>query len=247
MRGKTALAAALKDLGHDDPEPFYRGMEHVQWEPTWGGREDSAGALRATCLVALPACGADTIEILIKLTDALADPDKGVRAEAAATIGGLGHEAGAAPLRLKARTGDDEPEVLGACLSALLTLNAFDPVPFVSSFLHSSDEDARNEACGTLAAASQPEAFAAIRAYWDREPLARRAIALSLAASPCEEAVKLWCEAIERDPLPVAESALEAFAVSRFRDKLAREIGASVNRRDSSDLNRTWQRIASEA
>ena len=244
---KTALATALKDLGHDDPEPFYRGLAHVQWEPTWGGKEDSAGSLRATCVVALPGCRADTFELLLKLTDALADSDKGVRAEAALTIGHLGHEAGAAPLRLKAKLGDAEPEVLGACLSALLTLDAFEPVPFVRGFLESLDEDTSAEAAGALAAANQPEAFAAIRAHWERRPEARRAIASALAASPREGALELWREAIEREPLQVAEAALDAFIASRFRDKLSSEIEVSINRRDSASLSRTWKQLTAPA
>ncbi|MEZ5397437.1 MAG: hypothetical protein R2724_32300 [Bryobacterales bacterium] len=169
--GKTAIAVALKDLGYDDPEPFYRGAAHRQMEPSWGKEEDSAGALRANCIAALPGCRVDAFELLVKLTDALLDPDQHVRCEAAATIAHLGHEAGAAPLRLKARVGDLEPEVLGACLSALLALDVFDAVEFVAGFLQSPDEQARGEAYGALGAASQPEAFAALKRHWDRDPM----------------------------------------------------------------------------
>jgi HEAT repeat protein len=244
---KTAIAAALKDLGYDEPEPFYRGLAHVQWEPVWGGQEDSAGALRATCLVALPACRADTMELLVRMTDALADRDKGVRAEAAAAIAHLGHEAGAAILRLKARLGDEEPEVLGRCFSGLLALEAFDPVGFVQGFLGSTDELERSEAAGALAAANQPQAFEAVRRFWQAEPDARRLLALALAASPFEQAAELWREAIEKEPIPVAEAAIEAFAASRFREKLTSEMEQAVNRRDSASLHRTWREHASEA
>ena len=241
--GKTAIAGALKDLGYDEPEPFYRGLAHVQWEPVWGGQEDSAGALRATCVAALPGCRTDAFELLVKLADALADRDKGVRAEAALTIAHLGHEAGAAPLRLKARIGDIEPEVLGACLSGLLALDVFEAVAFVAGFLDAKDEETRGEACGALAAASQPAAFEALKRHWDREPMARRAIALSLAACPREEAAELGREAIEREPLDVAEAALEAFTASRFREKLHAEIEASVKRRESGALSKSWRRL----
>jgi hypothetical protein len=70
--------------------------------------------------------------------------------------------------------------------------------------------------------------------------MARRAIALALAACPREEAAKLWREAVEREPLEVAEAALEAFMASRFREKLHAEIDAAVKRRDSETLSRTW-------
>ncbi len=239
---KTEIATALKDLEHDDPEPFYRGLEHVQWEPVWGGKEDSAGALRATCVVALPGCRADALELVVKLTDALTDLDKGVRAEAALTLGHLGHEAAAGALRLKARVGDEEPEALGACFTGLLSLGAFDPVGFVRGFLDSPDEDARTEAVGALAAAAQPEAFLALEAYWERAPEARRNICLALAASPRPEAVRLWREAIEHEPLEAAEAALEGFSASRFRDKLAGEMEAAVEARADESLKRAWAR-----
>ena len=35
---KNAIVKALKDLNHDDPAVFLRGIEHVQMEPVWGGR-----------------------------------------------------------------------------------------------------------------------------------------------------------------------------------------------------------------
>src|ERR1700679_2352226 len=46
---KTAIVKALKDLAHEDPEIYLRGMAHVQKEPVWGGQEDSAAVLRGTC------------------------------------------------------------------------------------------------------------------------------------------------------------------------------------------------------
>ena len=54
--GKNAIAKALVDLGYRESPPFVRGARHVQMEAVWGGREDTAAALRATCLLALPAC-----------------------------------------------------------------------------------------------------------------------------------------------------------------------------------------------
>ena len=49
---KNAIAQALKDLGHHAAAAYVRGIVHVQLEPTWGGRADSAAALRGTCALA---------------------------------------------------------------------------------------------------------------------------------------------------------------------------------------------------
>src|ERR1700751_2988569 len=54
--GKEAIAKALKELGNDDSTIFRKGLRHVQYEPVWGGQEDTATTLRATCALALLQC-----------------------------------------------------------------------------------------------------------------------------------------------------------------------------------------------
>jgi hypothetical protein len=81
---KNALSRALATLECRDKDVFLRGLRHHQMEPTWGGRSDSAGTLRAHCAHALIACnGLDNQELLILLLDVLVDVDKSVRVEAA--------------------------------------------------------------------------------------------------------------------------------------------------------------------
>src|SRR5581483_1157876 len=115
---KHALVQPLAELGHTDPTAFLRGMRHVQMEPVWGGQQDTAGRLRASCALALVQCGGlSDFELLAHLTDALVDSDKTVRSEAARAIGRVGRPEAALLLRLRALTGDPEPEVLGASFS----------------------------------------------------------------------------------------------------------------------------------
>ena len=45
---KNAIAQALKDLEHHGAAAYLRGIVHVQLEPSWGGRADTAAALRGT-------------------------------------------------------------------------------------------------------------------------------------------------------------------------------------------------------
>jgi hypothetical protein len=45
---KNALSRALAAFEYQEPEIFLRGMRHIQMEPVWGGRSDTAGTLRAT-------------------------------------------------------------------------------------------------------------------------------------------------------------------------------------------------------
>ncbi len=54
--GKEAIAKALKNLEHAESTIFLKGVRHVQLEPVWGGEEDTAANLRATCALALLQC-----------------------------------------------------------------------------------------------------------------------------------------------------------------------------------------------
>lgn len=69
---KNSLSKALAAFELQEPEPFLRGMRHVQLEPTWGGRSDTAGTLRGTCALALVQCRSiPETELLRYLIDVL--------------------------------------------------------------------------------------------------------------------------------------------------------------------------------
>src|SRR4051812_47104826 len=42
---KNALSRALAAMEHQDVDVFLRGMRHIQMEPVYGGRSDTAGTL----------------------------------------------------------------------------------------------------------------------------------------------------------------------------------------------------------
>src|SRR5262249_26473043 len=50
---KTGLVAALDRLEHDESDVYRRGIRHVQMEPVFGGRVDTAVDLRGACALAL--------------------------------------------------------------------------------------------------------------------------------------------------------------------------------------------------
>lgn len=79
---KIAIAKALKDLAHTDREIFLKGLKHIQLEPVWGGKADSAAMLRGTCALALIDCRLDDLTLLNHLAEALADAEKAVRVDA---------------------------------------------------------------------------------------------------------------------------------------------------------------------
>ncbi len=162
---KNAASRALASLGCTDKYVFLRGLHFRQMEPVWGGRSDSAGTLRATCAHALLGCDAlPDQEVLLILTDLLADPEKRVRTEAVRAVARIG--AIALPvLRLRALIPGEEPEVLGTCFQALLTLDASTSITFVARFLEAGN-DISSEAAFALAETRMPDALNALLASW---------------------------------------------------------------------------------
>jgi hypothetical protein len=161
---KNALSRALARLECRDKDVFLRGLHHHQLEPTWGGRSDSAGTLRAHCAHGLVGCnGLDNQELLVILLDPLIDEDKSVRVEAVRALAQLG-EVAVPILRLRAmiRTQPpEEPDVLGQCFGALLAIERDAAIPFVAGFLEAGDDPA-GEAAFALAETRSSAALAAL-------------------------------------------------------------------------------------
>ncbi len=132
-RAKVAAIQALDKLEHDRPEVFRTAARHVQFEPVWGGEEDSAAPLRAAAVFALR--GLELRRTCLCWWTLMTDPEKDVRIASAQALACFGNEAVGLLLRFKARIGDREPEVLSECLSGLLTINPTENFPFVSDFL----------------------------------------------------------------------------------------------------------------
>jgi HEAT repeat protein len=236
---KNALARALRDLGHRGAQAFLRGIVHVQLEPTWGGRADSAGTLRGICALALADCPLDPLEILTYLADGLADPDKLVRINSAIAISQLGQPEGALLLRLRLLAGDAEPDVLGQCFTSFLSLAPTGSVSFVSRFLRSADEDVQLEAASALAQCRDPRAIRTLAEFW-QEPLLslelRRAIVISLGASPLPEAAEFLLTCISHERPDLAETAIASLATSRYRSELCPRVAAALETRADAHL-----------
>jgi HEAT repeat protein len=216
---KNAIAGALQALGHREAATYLRGLRHKQMEPVWGGEADAAGPLRSACALALIDCPLPSIAILRYLIPLLTDAERPVRVDVIRAIAHLGDPGSALLLRLKAEAGDQEPEVTGQCLTALLAVEAgADAVPFVESFLVHPDSDVQLEAACALAQSVDSGALEAVKRYWQgRYPSAeiRRAILLNLGASPQRDAAEFLRDVIRTLP-DLAPTARQALAASRF-------------------------------
>lgn len=235
---KNTIAKTLKDLGHDDPAIFLRGISHVQMEPVWGAQVDTAATLRGACAHALVACSLSRLETLTHLVDLLADREKPVRVEAARAMAQLPGPDSVLLLRLKALAGDPEPEVTGQCFVALLELSSRDSLPFVARFLDGEDPDMRVEAAAALGQCHEPEAVDLLKECWNKQtdPEPKRAILLSLGTSRLPVAADFLLSVLENGRADDALGAIEALAAGRFREELRERVNAAVDARCDSKL-----------
>jgi hypothetical protein len=208
---KNALSRALAAFEHQDPETFLRGMRHIQLEPVWGGRSDTAGTLRATCALALVQCRRLTeSDLLAHLVDLFADKDKSVRVELLRAVAQLASPAAALLLRARAVLGNDEPEVLGSCYSGILSIEGVSAILWVSQFLATSDDTA-GEAALAISATHSLEAFECLRDHLLRanDPWWRSVLLSAIALCRQEAAMEFLFEQVRTESLQ-AEGAIEA-------------------------------------
>lgn len=208
---KNALSRALATLEYQDPDTFLRGMRHIQMEPVWGGRSDTAGTLRATCALALVQCRTLTeADLMTHLIELLADKDKVVRAEVLRAIAQLGSSAAALVLRTRAVLGNDEPEVLGACYSGILSIEGVRAIPWFGRFLLSAD-DVAGEAALAIAATHSAEGLECLKQHFvdANDPWWRSVLLSAIALSRQEGAIAFLFELVETESLH-AEGAVEA-------------------------------------
>lgn len=209
---KTAVADALYRLGHDAPGVFLRGIRHVQMEPVFGGRVDTAVDLRGACALGLVRIGYR--DSLLELADLLADREPPARISAARALAYRGGDDAVPLLRLRVLAGD-EPAVIGECLAALLRLSGRGALPFAAGFLDSGHEEVAEAAALALGASRLEEAFADLRDWAERvaRPVLRRAGLVALATLRRDAALEYLFGLVEKAEPATAAQAVEALGM----------------------------------
>lgn len=226
---KNALVQALASLGHEEAAAFIRGLRHIQMEPVWGGQADTAAALRGNSALALVQCrDLSDFELLSHLIEILVDRDKTVRVEAARAIGRLSRPEAGLLLRLRALSGDDEPEALGACFSALLSIEGRAGIGFVSRFLEGRGDDGE-EAALALGLMRSPEGFQVLKERWEQERDATFAAVLlsAIALSRQQEAIDFLIQLVATDSTS-GVAAIAALASAGLPPDVRSRIDAAV-------------------
>lgn len=217
---KQAIADALYRLEYAETELFLNGIHHRQMEPVWGKTVDTAPGLRAICALGL--VRVHYREVLIELADLLADCEPEARIGAARAIAYSENPSGVALLRLKVRLGDDHPQVLSECFVALLTLAPQASFSLVASFLDTAESAVCELAALALGEARLPEAFAPLKAVWQRtrEVDLRGTLLLSIATLRSTEAIEFLVGLVERGNLADAKAAIAALHIYRTVDDI---------------------------
>ncbi|QHN03189.1 hypothetical protein FTO74_07260 [Granulicella sp. WH15] len=235
---KNALAKALAAFECQESALFLSGMRHHQLEPVWGGSSDTAGTLRGICALALVQCRElSSHRVLLHLTPLLADREPAVRLNAIRAVEQVGTDSAALLLRLHAELAsdpriraalvpDDQPELLGACYSGVLSLEGESAIGWASQFL-ALEDDAAAEAAMAIAQTHTLEAFKALHAIYAkiRDPWFRTAVLQAIALTRQPEATDWLLDLIARDDLHAsdAHAALCQSAPSEeTRDRLVR-------------------------
>ena len=242
--GKNAIAVTLRDFGYQSAAPFLRGLRHIQMEPVWGGREDTAQVLRAACCAALPQCADLTRDEVVRhLIDALTDISDKVRVDAARSIEHMGGADCALLLRLKARIGDKEGHVTGQAFESLLRLERDGAIPFVAEFLDSDDDEICAEAALALGSSRLPEALSILKKAWKRAPhwSQKQVFLRGLSASRLPEAIEFLLDLLKSGREAEAAQALDALALHRDSADIKRMVEEAITGKD--DLQARFRRL----
>jgi HEAT repeats len=231
--GKNAIAGALRDLEHRESAPFRRGIRHVQMEPVWGRHEDTAQPLRGICLLALVAC-TDIArgEIFRCLVEALTEKEPVVRVEAVRGLAEMDGEEAALLLRMKARVGDEEPQIAGQVFDALWKVEGEAALPFVATFLESASGEIREEAALALGASRISGAVALLREACDRtrDPRFREVLFRALSLSRLPEALQFLGNILKTGRRADVKAVIEALELHRENPEIRRLIEEAAAR-----------------
>ncbi len=248
--GKNEIAKALVDLSYSGSEPFLRGSVHVQLEPVWGGRVDTAVTLRGTCVLALVQSNdLPRADVLRRLVGALADAAHPVRCDAVRALEQMAGEESGLLLRLKALTGDEEPQVTGQAIESVLKLEGAPALPFAAAFLRAVRDGVREEAALALGASHVPGALEILKKTFPEahEETFRRAILTAIGASREEGAAKFLFGLLEHGLLTDAEGSLEALALDRHNPDVVSRVRKAVEDRDGRRLQERFDALFVES
>jgi hypothetical protein len=230
---KTAIVRALYRAEEPVDDVYLRAVRHVQLEPVWGGKQDTAVELRVNAALAL--ARRHHGETLNELARLLADREVMARIGAASAVGYHGHvDAGVPLLRFKVLSGDADARVIGAGVGALLALDPAQSLAFAGELLAADDQSVVEAVAIALGESRLPGAFPLLQRACDEAvlPEAREAAMVALAMLRSEDAFAHLLSIVENEALHRARAALKALAIFAQQEALTERVATVVRRRD---------------
>jgi HEAT repeat protein len=234
---KKTIAQTLYRLDYSQEDLFLQGIKHVQMEPVWGGKVDTAPGLRGFCALGLVRMNYPLV--MVELADLLADPEPEARISAARAIAYTENSQGVPLLRLKVKLGDKDPQVLSECFIALLKLAPDSSLSLVSGFLEHPDAQISEMAALALGESRIEAAFPVLSQWWQRSrsPELRRSALLAIAMLRQDEALEFLLSMIEEGKLSEAKDAVAALELYRLDSILWPRISGAIEKREDLGIS----------
>jgi HEAT repeat protein len=216
---KSAIMRALVALDCHEVDFYLAGLRYVQNEPVWGGQNDTAVDIR--CSSAMGLISTSYPRAMLELVNLLNDPEPNARIGAARAISyGLNYEA-ALVLRQKLFCGDKEPEVLGECMSSLLSVEPEQSLPTITAHLNNDDDNLFELAALALGDSHQESALEALQHCWKTtfaiEEHRRRMLFKAITLHRSQEALDWLLERIETHDASLLELGIECLAIHKHK------------------------------
>lgn len=241
-KGMIAIVQALVQMEDRAAKVYFAGVRHIQMEGSFGPPVDAAAPLRGLCARGLARIGHP--DALLECVSLLADREVPARTGAIRAIADSGRPDGVLLLRLKALLGDREIEVMGECLSALLSLDPNGSVEFVAKFMDSETEGIGEQAALALGESRLAAAFQVLREAWERGGVAerRRMLLVAIAMLRSEEALEFLLERLRDESPPVAADVLAGLALYARDEAVLDRIAAVIRERGDQALASVFDR-----
>ena len=238
----TAIVSALYAFDYTEPAVYRRGLHHRQMEGSFGPPVDAAAQLRGYCAMGLArSTDRNAVPDVVSL---LVDSEPPARLGAVRALAANGGDAGALALKLKALTGDRDPDVVAECFTGLLASGLPWTIPFVASQLDSRDEATAESAMLALGASRTLEAFAALKEKLSRtvDAPTRKILLAAIASSRLDEALEFLVGLVESGPASLAADSITALASYRSNDRLRKRLADAVANRTEKNVCEAWRR-----
>ena len=234
-KGKTAIVRALLALDADATQVYLAGVRHFQREPIYGGSVDTAAELRGMSALALLRARHSQGALLV--AECLADVEAVTRSAAARALSEL-DPAGALPLlRYKLAIGDENPEVIGACLGSVLDHDAELGLKLGAQLLASPTPEAAEAVALALGESRKPGAFALLRDFAaDAGPSGRAVAFVAMTLLREEQATAHLVEVVAKGRKDHAAEAVRALGNFRHDPRLKAQVEHAARQRGDPAL-----------